>query len=451
MRFWLVGPIIISLFNFISDFQRYFFNPVYQEIADELQLGGPCPNLTISNLTSSIISETAPFCENKNLYILLTTTLFVPLQSLSQVLFGILADRNPNSTVKIFVTVAIGMGISVFALTYSSGITTFVLLRLVFAVFYAGIDPLAAKEIFKVTKPEQRGKTMAMYNWAMYMGFGFAFGVEGRVGWREMYRFSVWSIIPCLALFLGYQRWGAGFSEHDVKNTDGNEISACLAKTETIEEELTTYDTIILVIKSFLKPNVFVLLIACIFRTIAAVSYATFGFRYFNEKFPDYGNTRLWLMTAPVFGGMVGITLGGIATDFVVKKKWFLKKNTKTQTSETARSRMIVKSVSQILAGPVAYLAINTPTPYCFVFLTFAFVLSEMWYGVLFAVLFEIVPEKYNTTFFGVFVFAFVNISAQIFGLLDVERVFEFAVQYFYPFGYSISGIFFFVAFLLTE
>jgi len=415
-----------------------------------LHLGEPCQNFTIANFTEN--TENAPFCENKNLYILLTTTLFVPIQSSSQVLFGILADRNSKSTSKIFVIVAIGMGISVLALTYSSGITTLVALRLLFAVCYAGIDPLAAKEIFKVTKPEQRGKTMAMYNWAMYIGFGFAFGVEGRVGWREMYRLSVWSIIPCLVLFLGYQKWRTGEIENEVKHVDGDVESekACLAETENFDKP-TLYETSYLVIKAFSKPNVFVLLIACIFRTIAAVSYATFGFRYFNEKFPNYDHTRFWLMTAPVFGGIVGITLGGIATDFVVKKQWFLKENSDTQTSKTARSRMIVKSVSQVLAGPVAYLAINSPAPYCFVFLTCAFILSEMWYGVLFAVLFEIVPEKYNTTFFAVFVFAFVNISAQIFGLLDVENVFELAVQYFYPFGYSISGIMFFVAFWLTE
>ena len=154
-------------------------------------------------------------------------------------------------------------------------------------------------------------------------------------------------------------------------------------------------------------------------------------------------------MVAPILGGIVGISLGGIITDFVLKQKWFLKSDAKT--GGTARSRIIVQAFSQILAGPMAWMAIKSPQPYCFVFLTLAFILAEMWYGVLFAVLFEIVPSSYNTMFFTVFILIIVNVSAQIFNFVDFNEVFDLAIQYFYPIGYSLSGLLFFGAFLLTE
>jgi len=284
---------------------------------------------------------------------------------------------------------------------------------------------------------------MAIYNWAMYVGFGLAFGIEGILNWRVMFRISAFAILPCCTVYIFYKK----VYLMNVHRFKIDKIEFEESKTMLKEDDMTTIMTkIMLVLKSFLKPNIFMLLLSSTCRSIAAGSFATFGFKYFSQKFPDYSALNLWFMIAPILGGIIGISLGGMITDFVLKRKWFLKNN-----GTTARSRIIVQACSQILAGPMAWMAIKSPQPYCFVFLTLAFILAEMWYGVLFAVLFEIVPSSYNTIFFTVFILIFVNASAQVFNLVDLEEIFDLAIQYFYPIGYSLSGLLFFGAFLLTE
>ena len=478
MKLWLLGPVIISLFNFVEEFQRYYFNPVYSnEIAPELKLSEPCPNLnaTFQNTFQTTIPNIIPttiqtnfsntfsdqFCENKNYYVLLTNTLFVPIYSSSQVLFGALSDKihhKKKLQSSIFIFINIAMGLAVLGISYSESITNLIIYRSVFAVFYAGVDPLAAKEIFTMTRADQRGKAMAVYNWAMYVGFGLAFGVAGSLDWRDMFRLSAVAIFPCCIVYSIYYKWNNfGLKLKVCVETDCSETKHFKPEIQnkTLQSsDLSVYEKWRSVGESFLKPNIFILLVASTCRTIAALSYATFGFKYFNEQFPNHENLKLWLMIAPIFGGIVGVTLGGIITDLVLKKKWF--SNTDSDSKQnpsrsTAKSRIIVQSFSQILAGPAAWMAINSPAPFCFIFLILTFVLAEMWYGVLFAVLFEIVPDDYNTTFFTVFVFIFINLGAQIFNLVELDQIYDLTIRYFYPIGYSLSGVMFFGAFLLTE
>ena len=431
---WFIGPVIISLFNFIEEFQRYYFNPIYpKEIVTSPEFN---ITLTTSNTTANYY------------YVLLTNTLFVPIYSFSQVIFGVFCDKiddsNQNST--IFLLINIAMGFSILAFSYSNSFSTLIIYRSIFAIFYAGVDPLAAKEIFRITKAEERGKAMAIYNWAMYVGFGLAFGIEGILNWRIMFRISAFAILPCCTVYIFYKKFMESLINVHKFRVDKMDFEESKIMLKEKSDQIPIFKKITLVLKSFLRPNIFMLLLSSTCRSIAAGSFATFGFKYFSQKFPDYSALNLWFMIAPILGGIIGISLGGMITDFVLKRKWFLNDN-----GATARSRIIVQACSQILAGPMAWMAIKSPQPYCFVFLTLAFVLAEMWYGVLFAVLFEIVPSSYNTTFFTIFILIFVNASAQVFNLVDLDEIFDLAIQYFYPVGYSLSGLLFFGAFLLTE
>lgn len=77
--------------------------------------------------------------------------------------------------------------------------------------------------------------------------------------------------------------------------------------------------------------------------------------------------------------------------------------------------RAWVLAVSQAVASPFAAGVLLLPPPYCFASLLIAYLFAEMWFGVLFAILIELVPSTACSFVIAVFLFVMNNVLKLIY------------------------------------
>ena len=181
---------------------------------------------------------------------------------------------------------------------------------------------------------------------------------------------------------------------------------------------------------------------------MAAYCFSTYSNQLNTKRFVDTGYISssllgTWLLLSPLVGGIFGCSVGGFLTDFISSKERF----------GPVKSRLIVMAVSQLIAGPVALADLFLPYPWSFLTLTLAYFFAEMWYGCLFAVLFDLLPEngaKYNTTFFGLFMFV-INIFASnmTFMVQVISSNLQVSLGILYAGGYFTGGVIFMLTFLV--
>jgi hypothetical protein len=73
--------------------------------------------------------------------------------------------------------------------------------------------------------------------------------------------------------------------------------------------------------------------------------------------------------------------------------------------------RAWVLAASQAIASPFAAGVLLLPPPYCFASLLIAYLFAEMWFGVLFAILIELVPAAACSFVIAVFLFVMNNVK----------------------------------------
>ena len=138
-KHWKIGIMLLCCFGFLKEFHFDYF---------------------ISACTKKIDSESIGFPFSLFLLILMFY--------LVQIIFGLLADYNTNTIrILIFVSISIGMLSFIFSiLVHETGL---VFGKVMFVIFYSGIDPLALREIFRISKPERRSKAISYYIMAKFI------------------------------------------------------------------------------------------------------------------------------------------------------------------------------------------------------------------------------------------------------------------------------------------
>lgn len=153
-------------------------------------------------------------------------------------------------------------------------------------------------------------------------------------------------------------------------------------------------------------------------------------------------NLRVSMMIAPALGGILGVSFGGMITDFIIKKNYM----------QPIKSRFLIMSLSQIIAACFAYRVIEKHDSSYYILLTITFFFSEMWFGCLYATLMDILPEndrQYLTTFFGIFIFS-MNFTASYTPYMKDMLGLEKSMKVMYAGGYAASGMLFFLNFLIN-
>lgn len=98
---------------------------------------------------------------------------------------------------------------------------------------------------------------------------------------------------------------------------------------------------------------------------------------------------------------IIGVVAGGIISDKFVAKMGI-------------RSRVMVLAISQIIATPTAFGSVYFTPTWAMVSLGVSYIFAEMWFGILFAILVEIVPLKVRSTTVGIFLFFMNNIGGNL-------------------------------------
>lgn len=161
---------------------------------------------------------------------------------------------------------------------------------------------------------------------------------------------------------------------------------------------------------------------------------------YYNIYFPDV-DLGWWLFGVTIGIGSIGVVVGGIVSDKIVAKMGI-------------KSRVAVLAISQLIATPFAFGSVYFEPVWAMITLGISYFFAEMWFGIVFAILVEIVPVQVRSTTVGIFLFVMNNIGGNLPILVDpVAKAigYRYSISIFYAGFYAISSVLFFVTIFLME
>lgn len=188
------------------------------------------------------------------------------------------------------------------------------------------------------------------------------------------------------------------------------------------------------------QSNVVMLMIAASIRHCGGMTFAYNADLYYNTYFPE-DDLGWWLMIVTLGVGSTGVVIGGIVSDKFVKKMG-------------VRSRVVVLALSQLLATPGAFGAVFFNPFWALISLASSYFFAEMWFGIVFAVIVEIVPLEVRSSVVGVFMFVINNIGGNLPILVDplAKHIgYRESIAIFYGGFYLVSSVLFFITIYWME
>jgi len=371
-------------------------------------------------------------------YQLLAGPSFIFAFSIGGIVIGALADR--FNRIHIFVICIVLFSTSTILMGTSQYVWELVVFRLLVAFGEAACKPISAGLVVTVFPKSMHGAALGLVNWGIYFGYGISFIVGKYVpsldilgqGWRWAYYLSgmpgfLIAFLMLLTLVDPRKHIQRYASVKRVEAAESEESSE-----EAFQEPATTTSIWNDIVKPFLHPCVLVLLLGACVRQTAGYSWGNNSQLYHDTYFPDF-NVGLYLFGTSIIGGSIGIIVGGIVSDKVVKKVGL-------------EARAWVLAISQLLATPLAAGVLLLEPPYNFICLLSAYAFAEMWMGVLFAILIELVPVKVCSVIVGIFLFVMNNIGGNLPVVVNPIKDsigYRQALFIFYPGGYLLSAIVF--------
>nr|CAD7198927.1 unnamed protein product [Timema douglasi] len=141
-----------------------------------------------------------------------------------------------------------------------------------------------------------------------------------------------------------------------------------------------------------------------------------------------------WWLFIVTFGiGSIGVVVGGVVSDKFVAKMGI-------------RSRVAVLAISQLCATPGAFGSVYAEPTWAMITLGISYFFAEMWFGIVFAILVEIIPLSMRSTAVGVFLFVMNNIGGNLPILVDpISKMIGYreSLYIFYVGAYLLSSLMF--------
>lgn len=263
---------------------------------------------------------------------------------------------------------------------------------------------------------DKRALVMAIFNWGIYGGYGIAFPV-GRyitqanffnMGWRVCYLGA--GVLAVLIAALT----GATLKEPERKSISDDSVLKDGKKAN---------------LWSVLKnPAMIMLMIAASIRHCGGMTFAYNADLYYNQYFPDT-DLGWWLFAVTIGIGSIGVVVGGVVSDKIVAKMGI-------------RSRAFVLAISQLIATLPAFGSVFFEPLWAMITLGGSYFFAEMWFGIVFAIVVEIVPLHVRSSTIGVFLFVMNNIGGNLPILVDpVAKAIGYrgSIMIFYAGMYGIS------------
>lgn len=470
---WYTGLVLMVCYA-LGELGHFLIGVVSKPMAQSIHFGDQSCMITNSsynddrNLCTDLNNETKCLKDDVNQtavckwdytgsgveYQLLAGPYFVAIFTVMGVVLGALGDT--FNRIRILSLCIVVYSILTFLTGFAVEYWQVALLRLGFGAAEAGLSPLSASIIADTFAEASRGLAMSVFNWGIYFGFGMAFAVGNLVtgssaspeGWRWSYRLAGPPGVVLAVLVL------LTVKEPERKNITIKKNTLLREKKFTDEEQKNETEElskkphiarllhgVVASVKFFAtKPAMLCLLLGACIRHSASFCFAYNAQLFFNHYYPET-NLGLWMGLSSIIGGTIGIASGGLISDVVVRKHGVI-------------TRLWVLVISQALASPFAIGVLYIPPPYCFLSLIAAYLFAEMWFGILFAVLVELLPTSIRSTSLGMFFFVINNIAGAT--LLLVPHMkhnfgFRITLVVLYPGFYLISAVVFLVAQLLLR
>ncbi|XP_039298652.1 protein spinster homolog 1 [Nilaparvata lugens] len=354
---------------------------------------------------------------------------FIAVYTIAGIFLGVAADKYKR--VPMVATCILIIGVSCLLIGASTEYWQLLVLRMVFAAGEAGLNPMSTGILSDLFPEHLRGLVMSLFNWGIYGGIGLSFPV-GRyitelnawgLGWRVAYYFS-----GIIALIVGVL---AAISLKEPERTAIGEETEEQQDTGAKKESDSTW-------KIMLQPRFIMLCIAASIRHTGGLCFAYNCDLFYRDIFPhlDLGG---WLFFVTFVVGGVGVIVGGIVSDKIVAKMGI-------------KSRAAVLAISQLIATPFAFGSIYMGPVGAMITLAISYLFAEMWFGILFAILVEIVPVSVRSTTVGVFLFIMNNIGGNLPILMEPVRKatsFRDSLAIFYAGAYLISSVLFAITMMM--
>ncbi|XP_037292733.1 putative metabolite transport protein HI_1104 [Manduca sexta] len=406
------------------------------------QLPVICEKVNSTELCESLTLNGTRYCEwgYNGLgidYQVLAGPAFMAVFTVVGVVLGVVADKYNRARILSVCTL-----VFVVAILMMGTVTEYwhlVILRMIMAAGESGCNPLATGILTDLFPEHQRALVLSIFNWGIYGGYGIAFPV-GRyipdvnawgLSWRVCYYGAgIIGLVIALLTFLTLK---------EPERTTIGEEGVGPAKTDASIEagkkmpQVTIWHVIA-------QPRIILLCVAASIRHCGGMCFAYNADLYYRDYFPDV-DLGWWLFAVTVGIGSVGVVVGGVVSDKFVAKMG-------------VRSRVLVLALSQLIATLPAFGSVVFGPLWAMITLAFSYFFAEMWFGIVFAILVEIVPLSVRSTTVGVFLFVMNNVGGNLPILVDpVSKAIGYreAIMIFYAGFYGISSIIFFLTMFLMD
>ncbi|XP_014259873.1 uncharacterized protein LOC106672735 [Cimex lectularius] len=359
---------------------------------------------------------------------------FIAVYTIAGVFLGIAADkyrRIPMIAISVLVC-----GISVLLIGASQEYWQLIILRMIFAAGEAALNPMSTGVLSDIFPENLRGLVMSIFNWGIYGGIGLTYPI-GRyitnlnawdLGWRVSYYGS-----GIFAIIIGFL--SSTTLKEPARTAIGEEQEE--NKTETKQGEKVKKEN---PWKVMLQPRFIMLCIAASIRHTGGLCFAYNSDQFYRFVFPHI-NLGNWLFFVTFVIGGIGVLVGGYVSDKIVANMGI-------------KSRVAVLAISQLISTPFAFGSIYMGPTGAMITLAISYLFAEMWFGILFAVLVEIVPLAVRSTTVGVFLFVMNNIGGNLPILMEPIRKltsFQDALAIFYAGAYLISSVLFAITAMMMD
>ncbi|KAL6258833.1 hypothetical protein P5V15_010779 [Pogonomyrmex californicus] len=438
---------IVSIGYVLGELGHFLIGVTSKAIAEDLHYGDISCQFNSTTLTVAELpvqcetAENSTYCRSLELngsyycewnysglgldYQILAGPSFIAVFTIVGIILGVAADRYNRVRLLAVCTLVFSV-----AIILSGAVLEYwqlVILRMVQAAGEAGCNPLATGLLSDWFPEEQRGLVMSIFNWGIYGGYGIAFPVGRYVpelnawdlGWRTCY-------------------YGAGVIGVIIAVLTG--LTLTEPERKTIGEETTSDGKQVSVWKVLLQPRIILLCLAASIRHCGGMCFAYNCDLYYRDYFPDY-DLGWWLFAVTIVIGSIGVVVGGVVSDKFVAKMGI-------------RSRVACLTISQIIATPFAFGSVYFDPLWAMITLAISYFFAEMWFGIVFAIVVEIVPLNLRSTTVGVFLFVMNNIGGNLPILVEPTRMaigFRESLYIYYAGFYGISSIMFFLTMFLMD
>lgn len=359
-------------------------------------------------------------------YQLLAGPSFIAVFTIAGVFMGIAADK--FNRVNMLTVCTLVFAVAIILQGTVKEYWQLILLRMLMAAGESGCNPLATGIMSDIFPEDKRALVMAIFNWGIYGGYGIAFPV-GRyitklnfwdLGWRVCY-IGAGILAVIVAILTGTT----------LKEPERKAIAE--GDNQKDAKKVTIWNVI-------LNPRMILLMLAASIRHCGGMTFAYNADLYYNNYFPEV-DLGWWLFAVTIGIGSIGVVVGGIVSDRIVAKMGI-------------RSRAFVLALSQLIATLPAFGSVYFEPVWAMITLGLSYFFAEMWFGIVFAIVVEIVPLKLRSTTIGIFLFVMNNIGGNLPILVDpVAKSIGYrgSIMIFYAGFYGVSSIMFFMLCFLLD